>query len=419
MGDVYIEFTYTPKGGRKQPSKAHASEDEEEDMAFMVEPKQSRANSSTVASAPAMLQKDSRPPTSGSISSTGPVPGSVAANVHMRPSMSDLRPYSSASMHSSELANKYAQKHGTKPLPAAPTMSAPPPGFEGNSGGFQSQMSMYDQTLMPGQLPYAQVQQRPMSYGGETLPAQYQGTMAPLPVSGYQQQPLQQQQQQQQPLQMQTQESQLMTLFAPPADMQMAPQQSSMHSSLPVPVIADNGRPMSAMSVAAQPIAISQMGANELYASQQPMQFAGYAGDGQQLMQHSGVAYGSVPVQMTVTSPVQYPNQLAPAYDPYMSAQSYATDPAMSQAAFQPQYAQSLPPQQPPQQQQFVQYQQQQPMVYANVDYSQYQQQMVYAGQPVYVDQAGVPLSGMQGGYMPPQQQQMYAPGNAYGGQTY
>ncbi|KAJ1849706.1 hypothetical protein LPJ70_000303 [Coemansia sp. RSA 2708] len=455
MGDVYIEFTYTPKGGRKQPSKAHASEDEEEDMAFMVEPKQSRANSSTVASAPAMLQKDSRPPTSGSISSTGPVPGSVAANVHMRPSMSDLRPYSSASMHSSELANKYAQKHGTKPLPAAPTMSAPPPGFEGNSGGFQSQMSMYDQTLMPGQLPYAQVQQRPMSYGGETLPAQYQGTMAPLPVSGYQQQPLQQQQQ---PLQMQTQESQLMTLFAPPgapdqppkalpdppattpaynpafnpaynpaynpgyaneADMQMAPQQSSMHSSLPVPVIADNGRPMSAMSVAAQPIAISQMGANELYASQQPMQFAGYAGDGQQLMQHSGVAYGSVPVQMTVTSPVQYPNQLAPAYDPYMSAQSYATDPAMSQAAFQPQYAQSLPPQQPPQQQQFVQYQQQQPMVYANVDYSQYQQQMVYAGQPVYVDQAGVPLSGMQGGYMPPQQQQMYAPGNAYGGQTY
>ncbi|KAJ2287443.1 hypothetical protein IW141_004865 [Coemansia sp. RSA 355] len=148
------------------------------------------------------------------------------------------------------------------------------------------------------------------------------------------------------------------------------------------------------------------------------MQYSGYAGDGQQHVQYAGYAYGSMPVQMTVTSPVQYQNQPVSAYDPYMSAQPYAPEAVMSQAAFQPQYVQTQPQLQQPQ------YAQQQPqMVYANVDYSQQQQQqqMMYAGQPVYVDQSGIPYPNVQGGYMQPpqQQQQMYAPGNTYGGPTY
>ncbi|KAJ2185443.1 hypothetical protein IWW41_001110 [Coemansia sp. RSA 2522] len=452
-GDIYLEFTYTPKGGRKQPPKA-LMQDEEDDTPFLLEPKQSKSSNGTVASAPAMMQKDGRPQSVAAINTTTPILGSAVANAHLQPSMSDLRPYSSASMHTPDLANKYAQMHGKKPLPAAPNMSAPNSGFEGGySGGFQSQLSDYDQTMMPGQLPFAQ--QRPMSYSGETLHMQYQGAMAPAPV------PVQQYPQQQQ--------QQLMTLFAPPngpeqpskalpgrpapapaynptfnpgynsepaynsdpaynpaynpgfagdADPQMAlQQQQPTQSLLPVPLNADNGRPQSAMSSAPQPIPMSQMAGNPMYAPQQPMQYSGYAGDGQQHVQYAGYAYGSMPVQMTVTSPVQYQNQPVSAYDPYMSAQPYAPEAVMSQAAFQPQYVQTQPQLQQPQ------YAQQQPqMVYANVDYSQQQQQqMMYAGQPVYVDQSGIPYSNVQGGYMQPpqQQQQMYAPGNTYGGPTY
>ncbi|KAJ2346319.1 hypothetical protein IWW50_005493 [Coemansia erecta] len=453
VGDIYIEFTFTPKGGRKRPSKAHM-EDDEEDMPFRVEPKQSKSSDGTVASAPAMMQQGSRPHTVASIASTAPMVGSAAATAQLRPSMSDLRPYSSASMHTPELANKYAQMHGKKPLPAAPNMSVPVSGFEpGYPSGLQPQVSEYDQTMMPGQLPFVQMQQRPMSYGGETLQMQYQGTMAPVPISG------------------QPQQQHLMTLFAPPggpdqppmvhpdpssqnpaynpaynpafnpaynpayntdpgynpafagdANAQMAQQQPPGNSSLSVPLIAENGRPISAMSVAPQPVPMSQMAAGQMYVPQQPVQYTGYGGDGQQQMQHGGYAYGSMPVQMTIASPEMYHNQPVSAYDPYMSTQPYAPEGAMSQPAFQPQYAQSLPQQQQqlqPQQQQFVQQQQPQ-MVYANVNYSQHQQPMVYAEQPVYVDQAGIPLSAVQGGYMPQQQhQQMYAPGNTYGGQTY
>ncbi|KAJ2628635.1 hypothetical protein IW137_005360, partial [Coemansia sp. RSA 1287] len=280
-GDIYLEFTYTPKGGRKQPPKA-LMQDEEDDTPFLLEPKQSKSSNGTVASAPAMMQKDGRPQSVAAINTTTPILGSAVANAHLQPSMSDLRPYSSASMHTPDLANKYAQMHGKKPLPAAPNMSAPNSGFEGGySGGFQSQLSDYDQTMMPGQLPFAQ--QRPMSYSGETLHMQYQGAMAPAPV------PVQQYPQQQQ--------QQLMTLFAPPngpeqpskalpdrpapapaynptfnpgynsepaynsdpaynpaynpgfagdADPQMTlQQQQPTQSLLPVPLNADNGRPQS------------------------------------------------------------------------------------------------------------------------------------------------------------------------------
>ncbi|KAJ2790636.1 hypothetical protein H4R20_006984, partial [Coemansia guatemalensis] len=160
-GDVYLEFTYIPKGGRRRPVKDDSSDENDEDPLFQVEPK-ARISSSTVASAPAMLQKDGK----GSVkNSPAPIPASVSAHVQMRPSMSDLRPYSSASMHDTGLANKYAQKHGKKPLPNAPAMMA-----AGQPAGFQSHASSFDQTMMPGQAQFMQQQQpyqemqRPISY---------------------------------------------------------------------------------------------------------------------------------------------------------------------------------------------------------------------------------------------------------------
>ncbi|KAI9474464.1 hypothetical protein LPJ78_002105 [Coemansia sp. RSA 989] len=439
MGDVYIEFTYTPKGGRKRPSKAHV-EEEEEDIAFLVEPKTSKSSNGTVASAPAMIEQD-RPSTS-SLGGKTPVPSSLSANMQLRPSMSDLRPYSSASMHSSELANKYAQKHGTKPLPAAPNMSAPISGYDtGYPGGFQPQASgVYDDTLMPGQIPFAQVQQRPMSYGGESLPMQYQGTMSSMAPA-------------------QPQQQQLMTLFAPPgapeqphkalpeppsnpaynpaynpdynpaynpafvADMD-AQQQPVGHSSLPVPA---NARPVSAMSAAPQqPMFNPQLSDASMCPPQQPMQYASYPNPtNQQAMGSMGYSYSSMHAPMTVASPEQYQPS---AYDPYMPPQSYAPDMAMSQPQYpqqpmNPAYLQQPQPMDPHQQQfvqqpqQFQQVPQAQPqIVYTNADYSMNQQPMAYTGQPMYVDQAGIPMAS-QGNYIP--QQQMYAPGNPYGGQTY
>ncbi|KAJ2852295.1 hypothetical protein IWW36_000438 [Coemansia brasiliensis] len=457
MGDVYIEFTFTPKGGRKRPSKAQMDE-EDEDITFLVEPKTNKSSNGTVASAPAMIEQDK--PSTSSIGGMTPVSSSLSANVQLRPSMSDLRPYSSASMHSSELANKYAQKHGTKPLPAAPNMSAPISGYDaGYPGGFQPQApGGYDDTLMPGQIPFAQVQQRPMSYGGESLPMQYQGTIGSMAL------PAQQQQQQQ-----------LMTLFAPPSapeqphkalpeppasnpaynpaynpdynpdynpaynpafvsDMD-AQQQSVGHSSLPVPA---NGRPVSAMSATQQPMFNPQMADTSMCPPQQPVQYASYpSAINQQPMGSISYSYNSMPAQVAIASPEQY--RSSSAYDPYMQPQPYAPDMAMSHPQYaqqqpqpiNPQYSQQpqqpmMDPQYPHQPQQFVQQPQQfqqvvpqsQPqIVYTNADYSLNQQPMAYMGQPIYVDQAGVPVANAQGNYIP--QQQMYAPGNTYGGQMY
>ncbi|KAJ2887504.1 hypothetical protein IWW38_005125, partial [Coemansia aciculifera] len=128
------------------------------------------------------------------LSGSHTVPAGGLAALGARPSQSDLRPYSSASMYNPDLAIKYANKHGKKPLPYAPSPAVTSMGFD-NSGLVQvSQqqqqhipMQGYDQTMMPGQfLPMGQQPQQPQ-----------QQQYAQLPLA---QQQLYQQQQQQQVL---------------------------------------------------------------------------------------------------------------------------------------------------------------------------------------------------------------------------
>ncbi|KAJ2567169.1 hypothetical protein IW140_004594 [Coemansia sp. RSA 1813] len=213
-GDVYLEFTFTPKGGRTKPSKLDMSDEEEEDVPQLAPTRLS--TSDTVASAPVMMHHDQAGSmTSFSAPSISSVSTAPFLSAPVRPSLSDLRPYSSASMHNPELANKYAQKHGTKPLPMAPAQQQDSPVAAMDQSPYPSAppplMMEYDQTVMPGQASMMQMQQ-PMLVA------------APSPMPYQQQSMLQQQQQQQQPL---------MNLFSPPA----APmdQQGQPNKILPVP----------------------------------------------------------------------------------------------------------------------------------------------------------------------------------------
>ncbi|KAJ2465677.1 hypothetical protein GGI02_004622, partial [Coemansia sp. RSA 2322] len=224
-GDVYLEFTYTPKGGRKRPH-VEPPRDDDEDIRLQVAPKFGKA-SAAEATAPSLPPAPhvglamSRPQSAlvaPSGSQTVPVGGSAA--MVMRQSVSDLRPYSSASMYNPELAIKYANKHGKKPLPAAPSPAGLSMGFDNPvpldmqqqqqqhpglqfQQQFQQQQPMqgYDQTMMPGQFmqasqPYAQQIQQfqhqqqqmlPMAHdNGMTMGPSAMGTM--LPQQAYQQQ---------------------------------------------------------------------------------------------------------------------------------------------------------------------------------------------------------------------------------------
>ncbi|KAJ2681633.1 hypothetical protein GGH99_005107, partial [Coemansia sp. RSA 1285] len=166
-GDIYLEFTFTPKGGRTKPSKQDMTDEEEEENVPQLAPTKV-TSSSTVASAPIMMHQDQ----SGSVTSFSAPSISSASTVPvlsapMRPSLSDLRPYSSASMHNPELANKYAQKHGKKPLPAAPAQGLPATTMDNQSAYQTAQppppmMMGYDQTVMPGQVSMLQQQQQPI-----------------------------------------------------------------------------------------------------------------------------------------------------------------------------------------------------------------------------------------------------------------
>ncbi|KAJ2888233.1 hypothetical protein FB639_000781 [Coemansia asiatica] len=204
-GDVYLEFTFTPKGGRKNIRKDPLA-NEEDNPLFQSAPKPQHAND-TVASAPSLLQDpttrlDARP---NSIAH----PVSAVAPIAMRPSVSDMRPYSSASMHNPDLAIKYANKHGTKPLPAAPqvsgsapmTMAMADPAMTMAVG--QSPMMGYDQTILPGQASYInqqQLQQQQQSFQ-QSIPVPMQSGAMVSAISTQQ---------------MQQQEPALMNLFAPP-----------------------------------------------------------------------------------------------------------------------------------------------------------------------------------------------------------
>ncbi|KAJ2582726.1 hypothetical protein EV177_010264, partial [Coemansia sp. RSA 1804] len=63
-GDIYLEFTFTPKGGRTKPSKQDMTDEEEEENVPQLAPTKV-TSSSTVASAPIMMHQDQ----SGSVTS--------------------------------------------------------------------------------------------------------------------------------------------------------------------------------------------------------------------------------------------------------------------------------------------------------------------------------------------------------------
>ncbi|KAI8322810.1 hypothetical protein GQ54DRAFT_297195 [Martensiomyces pterosporus] len=259
-GSIYIEFTFTPKDGRKKPSKAALPEDDDLETIIPVAPKTSKQNE-MLASAPSSSPGPNGPnasnrPHAPALEPSGShtVPPGGMSSTGVRPSLSDLRPYSSASMYKPELATQYANKHGKKPLPVTPPVgcgnTGPP--MAGNSvpTGMQP-VQNYDMTLMPGQfVPMQQQQQQqqpvyvsgpppvpqqylppPPQQGGtsmqpypSTLPPQSVPQQIPIHMQGSQQhqqhqhQHQHQQHQQQQPQMLQQQHPQpaLMNLFAPP-----------------------------------------------------------------------------------------------------------------------------------------------------------------------------------------------------------
>ncbi|KAJ2400028.1 hypothetical protein GGI23_002297 [Coemansia sp. RSA 2559] len=437
-GDVYLEFTFTPKGGRTKPSKLDMSDDEEEENIPQLAPSRLSA-SGTVASAPIMMQHDLTGSVTSfsapSISSASTVP---ALSAPMRPSLSDLRPYSSASMHNPELANKYAQKHGTKPLPMAPAQQQASPAATMDLPLYPTaphQMVMeYDQTVMPGQATIMQMQQ-PMI------------AVAPSPNPYQEQQPMHQQQQ-------------LMNLFAPPA-VPMDPTQQFQPNKIlpappqqatPVPTPAYNpafnpefaidpadpytsqqqqpqskmlpAPPFSAASSSMQPIDMpmtslaAPMHIQYQSMPPQPTTMAGNLG---------GFVFNSVPAQMyqmqsapqmsqtMMGSAVQYQQhqmvdpQVMEQYNPYMPVSQQSPITTAQQAQYSQVYTSPVPVSQPMYQQQH--YQQQQPMqpqiqpqqslpsqqvVYSSA-YSQ-GQQMAAGAQMIYMDP-------QQHHYQQPQQQ--------------
>ncbi|KAJ1722756.1 hypothetical protein LPJ53_002854 [Coemansia erecta] len=432
-GDVYLELTFTPKDGRKNIRKDPLA-DIDSPM-FHTEPKLPRAND-TVASAPSMLQEPKLP--AESRPSPHLTPASLAAPIAMRPSMSDMRPYSSASMHNPELAIKYANKHGIKPLPPAPSPGMPMSMTESAVPmAAQNPMMGYDQTILPGQVPYMNQHQIPPQSFNQT------------PNMGMS--PAQQQQQQFQPQpQLQHQEPALMNLFAPPIYVDdgsaMAQPQVAM-----APTPAYNPAYNPAVYSAEQSMAQSFPGKSlPMPPGQQMMVMDPNAMAPQQVMMMSPPMSMSGPAQVLVPGGYVYSQGFAP--DMMAAQPQYMVPP---QSFSDPMYAQQIPSSLPPQQQRVegVQMQQmQQPMVtYVSSGYQQGQQiiydqhqqpyNMQYGGQVqqqqhqqqqqqhqqvVYVGQGGMmvePTAPMmsfdnsQPQYVHSQPQ--YAPGNSYGNQAY
>ncbi|KAJ1992547.1 hypothetical protein GGI25_000048 [Coemansia spiralis] len=450
-GDLYLEFTFTPKGGR---TKVPKEEEEEEEDIPLVAPKGDADDS--FASAPALMQHDQSSTmtsfSSASLASVATVPTLAG---QMRPSMSDLRPYSSASVHRPELANKYAQKHGKKPLPVAPSaQNSPIVGLEqAPLSSIQNQSMLgYDQTVMPGQITMMQQHQQHVEM-----------MVAPSPMP-YQQEPA------------------LMNLFAPPTGMDtqqpnkalpyppqaaapafnpaynpafvyeadqnmMQPRPQS--KMLPVPPVTMVSGAMQPVPIAiAQPMDMSMANSAPVYQQHQPMshmipQGGEYMMAGQQ-MNTGGFVFNSVPdhiqpmQQNMVVSQYQQPQMIEPYDQPYMQMQQQ--QPQMMVVDGQPMqqnqvYSSTMsmsPPQlqqQVPIQQQHMMIIQQQPVEHHPVMYSspytQSHQQMGVSAPAAYFEQPEIdvepsapmlPDSGNQHQFM--HQQQMYAPGNTYGNQA-
>ncbi|KAJ2550981.1 hypothetical protein EV175_003858, partial [Coemansia sp. RSA 1933] len=449
-GDVYLEFTFTPKGGRTKLSKLDMTDDDEEEDIPQLAPSKI-GSSGTVASAPIMMHQEQ----AGSVSSFSAPSISSALTVptfstSMRPSTSDLRPYSSASMHNPDLANKYAQKHGTKPLPMAPAQQASPATTIDQSPyptAPPQAMMEYDQTVMPGQATMMQMQQ-PMIVVAPS----------PIPYQQEQQQQLMMQQQQQQPL---------MNLFSPPAapidpSQQLQPSNKLLpvppQQATPVPTPAYNPEfstdapdqyiPQQSKALPAPPFSAAPVNMQHvdmsMASSATPMQIQYQSLPMQQAMvvDHTGgFAFNSVPDQVyQMQSPpqmiqpmmgsmqFQQPQMMDQYNNPYMSvaqqspmvsaqqmqySQVYIAPVPVSQqqVMYQPQY------QQQQQQPMMMQVQPQQSVANHQVVYSpaySQGQRMAEGAQMVYLDpqhfQQQQPLQQQPQMYSQQQQQPMYQP---------
>ncbi|KAJ1933714.1 hypothetical protein GGF37_006630, partial [Kickxella alabastrina] len=316
-GDVYLELTFTPKGGRKRLPKDPLA-DEDENPVFHTEPKVKRMNDA-IASAPSLLHDSSL------MGDAKPSPQMLSASaimpITMRPSMSDMRPYSSASMHNPDLANKYANKHGIKPLPPAPTAASLPMGGA-VPVGLQSSMGGYDQTILPGQVPFANQQQQPqrLSYGSETS-TMYPQSQQMIPSASMAPAHMQQGQQQQQ-----QQEPALMNLFAPPTyvddNTSMAPSTQPYNPAFNPTFAATGAEHMMQTSAPAKhlplppgqavtgvPMVMMMVDSNGMVIGQQQMMSPPYGNEYQMepmQMMASGYAYAQVPVS---TPDMMNPNQ--------------------------------------------------------------------------------------------------------------
>ncbi|KAJ1901616.1 hypothetical protein LPJ66_000641 [Kickxella alabastrina] len=446
-GDVYLELTFTPKGGRKRLPKDPLA-DEDENPVFHTEPKVKRMNDA-IASAPSLLHD--APPMGDAKPSPQMLSASAIMPITMRPSMSDMRPYSSASMHNPDLANKYANKHGIKPLPPAPTAASLPMGGA-VLAGLQSSMGGYDQTILPGQVPFANQQQQPqrLSYGSETS-TMYPQSQQMIPGASMALAHMQQGQQQQQ------QEPALMNLFAPPTyiddNTSMAPSAQPYNPAFNPTFAATGAEHMMQTSAPAKhlplppgqavtgvPMVMMMVDSNGMVIGQQQMMSPPYGNEYQMepmQMMASGYAYAQVPVS---TPDMMNPNQHQYQQQQFMTPQQqqhemYESPMPMQQSNMvmpqqqvypQQQYVQHNPQFVQQQQQQFVQQpMQMQPMV----GYAQpgYQQMAFEQQQPVYTNQTGVVLEpsapmmiydNAQGQYMHPQQY-ANAPGTPYSNQAY
>ncbi|KAJ2734048.1 hypothetical protein IW152_002594 [Coemansia sp. BCRC 34962] len=466
-GDVYLEFTYTPKTGRK---RLHVEQlaDDEDDVRLQVAPKDSGLSAAT-ASAPSLPPAPfvgmvlGRPQSAiVGVSGSQTVPAGGLAALGNRPSTSDLRPYSSASMYNPELAIKYANKHGKKPLPAAPSPSAVTMGFDNTVS--QNLPQGYDQTMMPGQFAPAsqqyayppqflspQQQQQTLPPGNGTRPMSLDsglamGTMLPhnqqlsQQLSQYQQQ--QQAHQHQQYQQYQPQEPSLMTLFAPPPGTENSPQHKVLPNPPPQlvtptftpaynPAFGSASQPQQARpgkTLPAPPPASQPMGSGAM--SQPQYDTHGYPVEQQPPGNYMYQPMANSMHDMTYSQQHMGQQHMAqqPMHDPSAPALQYV----MSSQQQQPQMmygsmgpsSMSQPYAQQPQQMMMAY---QQPMVYDGEH--QMNQQMMHPQQGYSMEQMGMsmepsaPMAGYanpQNQYLPQQyQQQMYAPGNAYSHQSY
>ncbi|KAJ2746218.1 hypothetical protein GGI20_001498 [Coemansia sp. BCRC 34301] len=466
-GDVYLEFTFTPKTGRKRVHAEPPREEEDEDVRLQDAPKASNPIAATASApslppAPYVGMAMGRPQSAiSAISGSQTVPAGGLAALGTRPSTSDLRPYSSASMYNPDLAIKYANKHGKKPLPHAPSPAAVSMGFDGSGlpPASQQQQSYfpvqgYDQTMMPGQfLPISQQQQqyaqlplsqqhqqpygvcaRPMSLdGGMGMGTMHmENTQLQQQLNQYQpqqQQPFQLQQQQFQPQQMcqqqyQPQEPPLMNLFAPPPGTENSPQSKVLPNppQSEAPTFTPAYNPAFANNAASQQQQ-AQPGKSLPAPPSQPMVLGpGSVSEPQQLYNSSGYYMEQQPPGNYVHQTMGDGMQDMAYSQPQMVYGSMGPS-SLSQPYFQQQQPQMLAFQQQQQQQMVysAEYPQNQQMMHPQQGYMMGQMEMVMepsAPMVSYGNAQGQYLVQQQP-YQQQQQQQMYAPGNAYGSQSY